>query len=303
MERPVVMLVAALQPSCCNDPQVVWAATTGLYLVAFWKLYAASVGLGLSADRWRTPLLFPVKLLVYFTHEVFRSVAVVLSCGKVDDVAIHPEEGSETTFTGGSPGFVLLLGYLGTMLWGLVQIYASLYYLPTVVCTGVTLALLVGFSVLSDTRFLRVMTVLSFLSLLALLVYALEAHSTDILPFVTLFIGVAHALFFVLDADDGFRVHPSDCLQCSEVYGPCATLALGLLQLGLFAGAVAVAVLERGGAPAIAFDTLAPLTQLVCLCFIVALFVASVHSLYRCKGAKAFIAVGYRVSRRRYKRA
>ncbi|KDO16846.1 hypothetical protein SPRG_17668 [Saprolegnia parasitica CBS 223.65] len=177
MERPTIMLAAQLTPTCCNDDQTVWFTLVGIYIVLLLKLYGNVV----EASRAHS---------AYFTHELLRCIAVVLSCGKVvrhlnlklnlEGMAIHPEEGSETHFEDGSPGFVLWMGYLGTMAWGLLQMWASLYYLPTVVCTSVTLGLLVCFFLCADTRYLRLVIALSFTALVALLAYALSTHSADV---------------------------------------------------------------------------------------------------------------------------
>ncbi|KDO35080.1 hypothetical protein SPRG_01145 [Saprolegnia parasitica CBS 223.65] len=268
MERPTIMLATHFTPTCCNDDQTVWVALVGIYIVLLLKL-------------WYAPVVYPFKLLAYFTHELLRCIAVVLSCGKLDGMAIHPEEGSETHFEEGSPGFVLWLGYLGTMAWGLVQMCASLYYLPTVVCTSVTLGLLVCFFLCADTRYLRLVIALSFTALVALLAYALSTHSTNVLRFVVLLSGVNHALFFFLDAAADLRVHPSDSYQMLTVYGGVALVVAGLLQAALFACAVAWNLAALGGAMPISLDTMALPTQVVCVCFLVALTVAVGHSLYR----------------------
>ncbi|EQC41188.1 hypothetical protein SDRG_01164 [Saprolegnia diclina VS20] len=266
MERPTIML--ALPPTCCNDDQTVWFALVGVYIVLLLKL-------------WHAPVIYPFKLLAYFTHELLRCIGVVLSCGKLEGMAIHPEEGSETHFELGSPGFVLWLGYLGTMGWGLVQMCASLHYFPTVVCTSVTLGLLVCFFLCADTRYLRLVTALSFTVLVALLAYALSTHSTDMLRFVVLLSGVNHALFFFLDAADDLRVHPSDSYQMLTLYGSTALVVAGLLQAALFIAAVAWNLVALDSAMPVSLDTMATSTQVACVCFLIALTVAVSHSLYR----------------------
>ncbi|KAH9145928.1 hypothetical protein AeRB84_010157 [Aphanomyces euteiches] len=179
--------------------------------------------------RWRFPVLYPFKLLAYFTHETFRCAAVAFTCGKVESIDIHPEEGSETTFTGGCSSFVHLLGYFGTLALGIAYMISSISFIPSLVSAAVIAMLLIGFAVVSKTQYMRVINLMSIMTVLAIVLASYLIHIHFVLQLLVLFCGVIHILFFFVDASDKYRIHASDYVTFEDKYGFPAVVAGGLI--------------------------------------------------------------------------
>ncbi|MBI5238988.1 MAG: M50 family metallopeptidase [Elusimicrobia bacterium] len=86
-----------------------WKRLAGLAVVlaALWLL-------------WRTPVVYPIRILVTFLHEGSHGLAAVLTGGSIDRITVEAD-GSGLCFTrGGWRWAVLPAGYLGSMFWGSV---------------------------------------------------------------------------------------------------------------------------------------------------------------------------------------
>lgn len=108
---------------CCNHEQVVFLATLGVCTVVILAL-------------WRTVLLLPFKLVTVFIHEASHAIACKLTCGHVEGIQIHADEGGSTETRGGVYWFILPAGYLGSSFWGMVLVLASTNLLTARVAAG-----------------------------------------------------------------------------------------------------------------------------------------------------------------------
>ncbi|KAF0683117.1 Aste57867_24805 [Aphanomyces stellatus] len=234
--------------ACCNDNQLVWSSCVATFSF-------------LLVHLWRFPVFYPFKLFAYFTHETFRSFAVFATCGHIDAVDIHPEEGSETSFTGGSPLAVHLLvcllrpflnhvhptqGYIGTLGTGIAFIVSSLLDIPRFVCVGAVIAWLLAFVCYSDTRYMRAINVISLTAFVSLVALSCILHAFAVLEYVVLLLGVMHALFFFVDSSEGNRVHMSDRTLLATVYGKPWAVVAGSIASLLYLCAVAFGILVLG---------------------------------------------------------
>ncbi|XP_059661658.1 uncharacterized protein LOC132307806 isoform X2 [Cornus florida] len=172
---------------CCNHEQVVFLVTISVCTVVILAL-------------WRTILLMPFKLVTVFLHEASHAVACKLTCGHVEGIQVHADEGGSTQTRGGIYWFILPAGYLGSSFWGMVLILASTNLLTARIAAGC-------FAV-------------------ALLVVLFVAKNWTLRG---LCIGVMNSLFSVYDIYDDLisrRVNSSDAEKFAEVC-PCPCNGVG----------------------------------------------------------------------------
>jgi len=74
---------------------------------------------------WDTWLVWPLKLICVFFHEISHGVAAVLTGGRVGSIMLESNESGRTMAIGGSRFLVLNAGYVGSCLWGCGLILAS----------------------------------------------------------------------------------------------------------------------------------------------------------------------------------
>ncbi|KAK2984975.1 hypothetical protein RJ640_003709, partial [Escallonia rubra] len=108
---------------CCNHDQVVFLTTVSVCTVVILAL-------------WRTILLMPFKLVTVFLHEASHAVACKITCGHVEGIQVHADEGGMTQTRGGLYWFILPAGYLGSSFWGMVLILASTNLLTARIAAG-----------------------------------------------------------------------------------------------------------------------------------------------------------------------
>ncbi|PPD93748.1 hypothetical protein GOBAR_DD09323 [Gossypium barbadense] len=99
--------------SCCNNGQVTFLVTIGVFTVVILVIIFFSAMLLVVVRKqykhgknngvillWRTVLLLPFKLITVFLHEASHAIACKLTCGHV-----HADEGGVTQTRGGIYGF------------------------------------------------------------------------------------------------------------------------------------------------------------------------------------------------------
>ena len=91
-----------------------------------WREIAA-LGLALAClfFLWDTPLLYPLKMLVVFFHEISHGLAALATGGAVERIVLVPQEGGYCVTRGGNAFLVLSAGYLGSLLWGVLLLLVS----------------------------------------------------------------------------------------------------------------------------------------------------------------------------------
>uniref|UniRef100_A0A803MID4 Peptidase M50B-like protein n=1 Tax=Chenopodium quinoa TaxID=63459 RepID=A0A803MID4_CHEQI len=200
---------------CCNHEQVVFLTTTAVCTVVILAL-------------WRTVLLMPFKLVTVFLHEASHAIACKLTCGHVEEMQVHANEGGMTTTRGGVYWFILPAGYLGSSFWGMALILASKNLLTARIAAGcLALALFIVLFVAKNWT-LRGLCV-GFIIVLAVIWVLQETTKIHILRYMIMFIGIMNSLFSVYDIYGDLisrREHTSDAEKFAEEC-PCFCNGVG----------------------------------------------------------------------------
>ncbi|KAF8390115.1 hypothetical protein HHK36_024637 [Tetracentron sinense] len=227
--------------NCCKHDQVVFLTTLGVFTVVIFAL-------------WRTVLLTPFKLITVFLHEASHAIACKLTCGQVEGMQVHANEGGVTQTRGGVYWVILPAGYLGSSFWGMVLILASTNLLTARIAAGCfAVALLIvlfvakndfsGIDYFLSTVFLydfqtnsghfEDFVLVGFIIFIAVIWVLQEKTKIRILRYIILFIGVMNSLFsvygMILDIYDDLisrRVHTSDAEKFAELC-PCPCNGVG----------------------------------------------------------------------------
>lgn len=90
------------------------------------RSWAALLGMVvLLAFFWSSPLLFPLRILVVFFHELGHAAAAVLTGGSLVEISLRPNEGGLARTLGGNVFLILNAGYLGSLVTGLVLLLGA----------------------------------------------------------------------------------------------------------------------------------------------------------------------------------
>ncbi|URE17506.1 hypothetical protein MUK42_11936 [Musa troglodytarum] len=181
---------------CCDHDQSVFIVTIAVFTVVILAL-------------WRTVLLTPFKLITVFLHETSHALACKLTCGDVEGIQVHANEGGVTQTRGGIYWIILPAGYLGSSFWGMVFILASTNLLTTRIAAGCFLLALLVVLFVAKNWLLRGLCI-GFIIFLAIVWLLQETTKVRILRFVILFIGVMNSLFSVYEFT---RVMPRNLLK------------------------------------------------------------------------------------------
>ncbi len=74
---------------------------------------------------WNTPVVYPLKIFVVLLHEMSHGVMVLATGGTIERILITADEGGLCQCPGGNTFLVLSAGYLGSLLWGTVILWAA----------------------------------------------------------------------------------------------------------------------------------------------------------------------------------
>ncbi|KAK3440466.1 hypothetical protein EUGRSUZ_B00733 [Eucalyptus grandis] len=184
--------------NCCHHEQVVFLITISVCTVVILAL-------------WRTVLLKPFKLVTVFLHEASHAIACKLTCGHVEGIQVHVDEGGSTQTRGGIYWFILPAGSRIAAGCLLVALVIVLFVAKNWTLRG----LCIGFIV-----FLGVVWLLQ------------ETTKVRGLRYVIMFIGVMNSLFSVYDIYDDLisrRVHTSDAEKFAEVCPCCNGAGWGVI--------------------------------------------------------------------------
>lgn len=83
------------------------------------------VAVAVSTVLWDTWLVWPLKILTVYFHEISHNLAALLTGGSMGRIALESTEGGRAWPSGGSRFLVLNAGYVGSMLWGSGLILAA----------------------------------------------------------------------------------------------------------------------------------------------------------------------------------
>lgn len=189
---------------------------------------------------WRSPVLFPFKLITIYIHEMGHAVAGWASGATVHGISVDHNEGGVTRLTGGSMWMILPAGYLGSALFGSLLVLASTQKTWSWVAAGALILALV-ISLRWVENILTVTVTLGFIAGIGLIWYLSEGKY---LPYLINFMGTMSALYAIYDVyDDTIRRHvpQSDAaLMAERTWIPA--LAWGILwcifSVGMLVGAI-----------------------------------------------------------------
>ncbi|XWS75480.1 hypothetical protein CRYUN_Cryun01aG0092500 [Craigia yunnanensis] len=170
--------------SCCKQDQVTFLVTCGVFTVVIFVL-------------WRTVLLTPFKLITVFLHEASHAIACKLTCGHVEGIQVHSDEGGMTQTRGGVYWLILPAGYLGSSFWGMALILASTNLLTTRIAAGCFLVALVVVLFYAKNWTLRGLCI-GFIIFIAIILLLQEKTTVRILRYIILFIGIGFLVIFFL---------------------------------------------------------------------------------------------------------
>jgi Peptidase M50B-like len=92
-------------------------------LRAHWQLVVIAI---LIYALWSTPVIYPLRIMIVFLHELSHGLAALLTGGSVDRLVISSDEGGLAYVRGGSRFAILTAGYLGSLLWGVLFFIVAL---------------------------------------------------------------------------------------------------------------------------------------------------------------------------------
>ena len=67
---------------------------------------------------WNTIIIYPLKILTVFFHELSHALAAIATGGEVREIVLVPEQGGHCLIAGGNGFLVYSAGYLGSLIWG-----------------------------------------------------------------------------------------------------------------------------------------------------------------------------------------
>ena len=216
---------------CCGSVQIQLIAAVCIYSVVIFFL-------------WDFKILLPLKLVVVALHEFGHASAAWLTCGSVESIEVHGNEGGVTKTRGGSRFFILSAGYLGSAFWGMILVIASSDYYGVQVVAGLLgIALLISLF-LARNGTLIALTIF-FLLLLAGFWACTILTTFNGLRFLVLLIGVMSGFFSIYDCYSDLlarRVNESDATMLanythtsSRCWGFIwAVLSIAFMGLGIY---------------------------------------------------------------------
>ncbi|MCA9716561.1 MAG: M50 family metallopeptidase [Myxococcales bacterium] len=84
-----------------------------------WRTVGGLVALAVvTALLWQSVVVYPLKILVVFFHELSHGLAAVATGGQIVEIEVVKEAGGHCITRGGSRFVTLSAGYLGSLIWG-----------------------------------------------------------------------------------------------------------------------------------------------------------------------------------------
>lgn len=75
---------------------------------------------------WNSPYLYPLKLIVVYLHEISHALGVIITGGRLENIQIFLNESGYVQAQGGNFFIIAIAGYIGSIFWGSLMLYASL---------------------------------------------------------------------------------------------------------------------------------------------------------------------------------
>jgi hypothetical protein len=200
---------------------------------------------------WNTPIVYPLKIFVVLLHEVSHGLIAVATGGSIERIVITADQGGLCVCSGGSAFLTLSAGYLGSLLFGALILWAARGggRIPQIAAAVIGL-LVVGLTVVFVRNAFGLLFGIAFGAALVLAGKELPAEGNAMMLTA---LGLTSCLYAILDIKSDVLVRPgvmSDARMLAELTG-IPTLIWGLLWIGL---AIVISAwlfrraLERAGA-------------------------------------------------------
>lgn len=173
-------------------------------------------------------VLYPVTLLVTFLHEFGHALGALLTGGSVESMQISADGSGYTVSRGGSPGIILIGGYLGSAALGNVLFRIGARHRSI---TQTTLVILACVMVLAGIAWFESFQSTALLTVFGALLFFV-ARKTDWDQDALMFLGLAAVLYIIQD----FNVGPgSDLAMYEQTVGVFSSRVWMYIWLGLAA--------------------------------------------------------------------
>jgi hypothetical protein len=93
------------------------------FLNGYWQLILITV---IVFMLWGTPVVYPLKILVVFMHELSHGLAAVFTGGSIEAISLSAQEGGHAITRGGSRFIILSAGYVGSLVLGVGLLFVAL---------------------------------------------------------------------------------------------------------------------------------------------------------------------------------
>ncbi|HSG82357.1 MAG TPA: M50 family metallopeptidase [Gemmatimonadota bacterium] len=208
------------------------------YFVVLWAL-------------WNTPIVYPLKIFVVLLHEVSHGAVAVATGGSIERIVITAGQGGLCVCPGGNAFLTLSAGYLGSLLFGALILWAARGRgrIPQIAAAAIGL-LVIGLTLVFVRNWFGMIFGIAFGAALVMAGKELLAEGNAMMLTA---LGLTSCLYAILDIKSDVLVRPeimSDARMLAELTG-IPTLIWGLLWIGL---AIVISVwlfqraLERAGA-------------------------------------------------------
>ncbi|WP_127115998.1 M50 family metallopeptidase [Shimia sediminis] len=193
---------------------------------------------------WPTDVIYPLRLLIVFLHELSHAIAVILTGGEVVSLSVNAMEGGEVLARGGNRFLTLSAGYVGSLLIGVILLLTAVNTRAdriAMMCLG---ALILGVTLLYSSE---PFAVIFGIATAALMLAAAAWLNHDINDLILRVIGLTSMIYVPYDifSDTIARAHLySDARMLAEEFGG-TTMIWGGLWLAISL-AVIVASLRYG---------------------------------------------------------
>lgn len=183
---------------------------------------------------WRTPIVYPLRLLTVFFHELSHGLAAIITGGSIVGIQIVPAEGGLCVTRGGLPFLIASAGYLGSLLWGGAILLAAARMKRDRILTGALGAILAFAAILAVRPFFSFGFLFSVAAALALLAASryLPDPAND---FLLRLIGLTSCLYAPSDIVSDILARPglpSDAHILAEMTG-IPSILWGLVWLAI----------------------------------------------------------------------
>ncbi len=74
---------------------------------------------------WPTDIVYPLRLLIVFLHELSHAIATILTGGQVEDLTVSAMEGGHVIARGGNRFITLSAGYVGSLVIGVTLLLTA----------------------------------------------------------------------------------------------------------------------------------------------------------------------------------